>query len=153
MLGFSWAEIGVIMVVALLVIGPKDLPAAIRTVSAMIRKARGLAAEFQGHVNDLVREADLADVQNEFRNLRNFDLGGAVERHIDPEGDLRSAFDPTTYDVDEHSMAVIDGDGNVTETADEAVDMAGLPPFIPPEYAGRRPVPAFIPPGTRLYGS
>jgi sec-independent protein translocase protein TatB len=153
MLGFSWAEIGVIMMVALLVIGPKDLPAAIRTVSAAIKKARGLAAEFQGHVNDLVREADLADVQNEFRNLRNFNLAGAVERHIDPDGDLRGAFDPATYDVDEHSMAVIDDEGIVTETAGEAIDMTGLPPFIPPEYASRRPMPAFIPPGTRLYGS
>ena len=151
MLGFSWAEIGVIMGVALLVIGPKDLPAAIRAVAAMIRKARGLAAEFQGHVNDLVREADLADVQNEFRNLRNFNLASAVERHIDPDGDLSRAFDPTTYDVAEHSMAVIEEDRIVEQSTDEAVDLAGLPPFIPPEYARRQPIPAFIPPGTRLY--
>jgi sec-independent protein translocase protein TatB len=151
MLGFSWAEIGVIMMVALLVIGPKDLPAAIRAASAAIKKARGLAAEFQGHVDDLVREANLADVQNEFRNLRNFNLAGAVERHIDPEGDLRGAFDPTTYDVAEHSMAVIEDDGIVTEPVEEAVDMTGVPPFIPPEFARRHPMPPFIPPGTRRY--
>lgn len=151
MLGFSWAEIGVIMMVALVVIGPKDLPAAIRAASAAIRKARGLATEFQGHFNDLVREADLADVQEEFRKLRNFDLGGAVERHIDPEGDLRNAFDPTTYDVAEHSMALIENDTIIEQHPEASPDLSDLPPFIPPEYARRRPMPAFIPPGTRLY--
>ncbi|MHB1303658.1 MAG: Sec-independent protein translocase family protein [Acidiphilium sp.] len=133
-----------ILVVALIVIGPKDLPVAIRTASAALRKARGLASEFQGHVQELMREADLADVGAELRNLRNFDLGGAVERHIDPDGGLRDAFDTTPH-AHEVETATI---GGAIEQDEVLVD---APAFIPPEAARQRPVPAFIPPGTRLW--
>jgi hypothetical protein len=57
----------------------------------------------------------------------------------------------TTYDVAEHSMALIENDTIVEQHPEEGVDLSDLPPFIPPEYARRRPMPAFIPPGTRLY--
>lgn len=148
MLGFSWSEIGVILVVALIVIGPKDLPVAIRTASAALRKARGLASEFQGHVQELMREADLADVGAELRNLRNFDLGGVVERHIDQDGGLRDAFDTTPH-AHEVENATIGGE---IEHDDVPVDVpVDAPAFIPPEAARQRPVPAFIPPGTRLW--
>jgi Sec-independent protein translocase protein TatA len=51
MFDFAWSEIMVVGVVALLVIGPKDLPAAIRAVTGMIKKARRMASEFQTHSN------------------------------------------------------------------------------------------------------
>jgi sec-independent protein translocase protein TatB len=151
MFGLSWSEIGVILVIALIVIGPKDLPVAIRTVSAGMRKMRGLAAEFRGHVDELMREADLEDVTSEFRNLRNFDLGAAVEREVDPDGDLRHAFDPATpYGPLDES----DGETEQREIAEAEAAIPipeGTPAFIPPEAARQKPMPAFIPPGTRLY--
>ena len=156
MFGFSWAEIGVIMAVALVVIGPKDLPIAIRSMSAALRKMRGLASEFQGHINELMREADLQDVASELRNLRNFDLGAAVERHIDPEGDLRHALDPVTDATSSPQTGVMTQDEHLS--LHEAVDAttttavpAGLPDFIPPAAARQRQIPAFIPPGTRIW--
>lgn len=144
MLGFSWTEILVILMVALVVIGPKDLPVAIRTASAGLRKMRGLASEFQGHVQDLMREADLADVGDDLRNLRSFNLGSLVERHVDPDGDFRHAFDPASSDpeVMEHSMIE-------AEMVDEPP--VESPAFIPPEVVRHRPMPAFIPPGTRIW--
>ncbi|MGC9270015.1 Sec-independent protein translocase protein TatB [Acidiphilium sp.] len=148
MLGFSWTEILVIMMVALVVIGPKDLPVAIRTASAAIRKMRGLANDFQGHVQDLMREADLADVGNDLRNLRNFDLGSLAERHIDPEGDFRHAFDPTSGDVNDIGHSMIGSDVIEEGEAEPVVD---APAFIPPNEIRHRAVPAFIPPGTRLW--
>lgn len=149
MLGFSWLEIGVIMMVALVVIGPKDLPVAIRTASAGLRKMRGLANEFQGHVQDLMREADLADVGNDLRNLRNFDLGGVVERHLDPDGELRGAFDPASGDPEDMSLNTVHGDDLLDRQTEES--MVDAPAFIPPDAARQKPVPAFIPPGTRLW--
>ncbi|CAG4902780.1 unnamed protein product [Acidocella sp. C78] len=147
MLGFSWPEIGVILMVALVVIGPKDLPVAIRTATAALRKMRGLASEFQGHVQELMREADLADIGNDLRNLRNFDLGSTIERHVDPDGTIRSSFDSIdgeSYGVPSAADAVIEG------TADDDLP-PGLPAFVPPDAVRARPVPAFIPPGTRLW--
>jgi sec-independent protein translocase protein TatB len=148
MLGFSWSELLVIMMVALVVIGPKDLPVAIRTVSAAIRKMRGLANEFQGHVQDLMREADLADVGNDLRSLRNFDLGSLAERHIDPEGSLRHAFDPASGDPHDMANPSI---GDAAVAAAEAEPPIDAPAFIPPNEFRHRPTPAFIPPGTRLW--
>ena len=59
MMGISWMELMVIVMVALIVIGPKDLPAALRTVGQFVRGLRGMAREFQGHVDQLVRESEI----------------------------------------------------------------------------------------------
>ena len=79
------------MAVALVAIGPKDLPVAIRTVTALMKKARGMAAEFQGHVDEMMREANLSDVKTEINKLRRFDFKSAAEQTIDPDGSLRAA--------------------------------------------------------------
>ncbi len=78
------------MAVALIAIGPKDLPVAIRTVTGLIKKARGMAAEFQGHVDEMMREANLSDVKGEIDKLRRFDFRTAAENTLDPDGKLRA---------------------------------------------------------------
>jgi sec-independent protein translocase protein TatB len=92
MFDFAWSEIALIAAVALIAIGPKDMPVAIRSVTGMIKKARRMAAEFQTHVDEMLREADLSDVKNSFNEIRNFDIRGAVEKAVDPDGGLRSTF-------------------------------------------------------------
>ena len=47
MFDFAWSEIALIAAVALVVIGPKDLPVAIRAISGFVKKARGMASEFR----------------------------------------------------------------------------------------------------------
>ncbi len=93
MFDFAWSEILLIGAVALIAIGPKDMPAAIRTVSRAVKKARRMAAEFQTHVDEMVREADLGDVKKTFNEIRNFDIPGALEKHVDPDRSLRKTFD------------------------------------------------------------
>jgi sec-independent protein translocase protein TatB len=142
MFGFSWAEIGLIMAVALIAIGPKDLPVAIRTVTAMMKKARGMAAEFQGHVDDMMREANLADVKSEINKIRKFDFKGAAEKTIDPDGTLKSA-------LSTEGLGQVLKPPVVAAAVEETPD---APAFIPPDAARKKPVPAFIPPGTRRWG-
>jgi sec-independent protein translocase protein TatB len=100
MFDFAWSEIALIAAVALIAIGPKDMPAAIRGITNMIKKARRMAAEFQTHVDEMVREANLDEVRNQFNEIRNFDVKGQIERAVDSDGSLRSTFatnplDPT----------------------------------------------------------
>jgi sec-independent protein translocase protein TatB len=69
MLDMSWGEIMVIGGVALIVIGPKDLPKALRTLGQMTTKMRRLAGEFQSQFNDAMREAELDEVRKEVETL------------------------------------------------------------------------------------
>jgi sec-independent protein translocase protein TatB len=143
MFGLSWGEIGLIMAVALIAIGPKDLPVAIRTVTGLIKKARGMAAEFQGHIDEMMREANLSDVKGEIDKLRRFDFRTAAENTMDPDGSLRA----TVRDVNESMAATpYKPPAPVEELPPDA------PAVIPPEAARKAPVPAFIPPGTRRWG-
>jgi sec-independent protein translocase protein TatB len=92
MFDFAWSEIALIAAVALIAIGPKDMPAAIRGITNMIKKARRMAAEFQTHVDEMVREANLDEVRSQFNEIRNFDVKGHLERAVDSDGSLRSTF-------------------------------------------------------------
>jgi sec-independent protein translocase protein TatB len=69
MLDMSWGEIMVIGGVALIVIGPKDLPKALRTLGQMTTKMRRMAGEFQSQFNDAMREAELDEVRKEVEAL------------------------------------------------------------------------------------
>jgi sec-independent protein translocase protein TatB len=150
MFGFSWAEIGLIMAVALIAIGPKDLPVAIRTVTGLMKKARGMAAEFQGHVDEMMRDANLSDVKTEINKLRRFDFKTAAESAIDPDGAIKSALSGTDFGANPMPTTPNSIYGApATEIVEETPD---APPFIPPDAARKKPVPAFIPPGTRRWG-
>jgi sec-independent protein translocase protein TatB len=154
MFGFSWAEIGLIMAVALIAIGPKDLPIAIRTVTSMMKKARGMAAEFQGHVDEMMREANLADVKTEINKIRKFDFKSAVEKQIDPDGSLKAALPGEEFFPPELGKFT-ELYGKKPEAEKPAAVMEKLPDgpaFIPPEDARKQAVPAFIPPGTKRWG-
>src|SRR6185436_10244321 len=92
MFDFAWSELALIAVVALIAIGPKDMPVAIRAVTGWVRKARRMAAEFQTHVDEMVREADLSDIRSSINEIRNFDIKGEIEKTIDADGSIRSTF-------------------------------------------------------------
>ncbi|CAH2604598.1 Sec-independent protein translocase protein TatB [Rhodovastum atsumiense] len=161
MFDFAWSEIVLIGVVALIAIGPKDLPIAMKAVSNVIKKARRMASEFQTHVDEMVREANLEEVRSQINEIRNFDIKGTVERAIDPDGGLRQTFNtnplqPTPTWVPPATPTAIappaPEDGAAAAPLAEA---AATPPpmgveapaFVPPEYAvPPPPPPAFIPP-------
>ncbi|MBM1173107.1 Sec-independent protein translocase protein TatB [Microvirga arabica] len=69
MLDMSWGEIMTIGAVALIVIGPKDLPKALRTVGQMTSKLRRMASEFQGQFNEAMREAELDEVKKQLQSV------------------------------------------------------------------------------------
>lgn len=89
MFDLAWSEIALIAVVALIAIGPKDLPVAMKAVSEMIKKARRMAGEFQTHVDEMVREADLQEVRTQFNELRSMDVKGKILNAVDSDGSLR----------------------------------------------------------------
>src|ERR1700760_343045 len=70
MFDIGWSELVVIAVVALIAIGPKELPGTLRMVGQWMGKARRMAAEFQGQFQEAMREAEMADLKKSFDEVR-----------------------------------------------------------------------------------
>ncbi len=97
MLDIGWQELFFIGVIALLVVGPKDLPRALSTVARVYRKARGMAGEFQSGISEMVREAELDDIKRGVEKAGSFDMEKALEGAVDPTGTLTDDFDPEEF--------------------------------------------------------
>jgi sec-independent protein translocase protein TatB len=172
MFDFAWSEIALIGIVALIAIGPKDLPVAMKTISDFVKKARRMAGEFQTHVDEMVREANLHEVRDQFNEIRNFDFKGAIAKTIDEDGSLRrtmtedpftstspSAATHNTIGADTTAIAAPQGDVLTEDRPAEPTEPVAAesgttqpeanaaPAFIPPEAARPQPAPpAFVPP-------
>nr|WP_298795612.1 Sec-independent protein translocase protein TatB [uncultured Acetobacter sp.] len=138
MFDFAWSEIALIGAVALVVIGPKDLPVAIRGLAGFVKKARKLAGEFQSHVDEMVREADLTEVRDHVRDLRNLNVRGRIMKAIDGDGTLARSFDeppgvrptgPRGLDVPPRPAGLSGDTGGSTAMLEErSVGLPSLPP-------------------------
>ena len=149
MFDLAWSEIALIGVVALVVIGPKDLPEAIRGIARGITKLRRMASEFQGQADELVREANLDEVRNSINEIRNFNVRDQFTKAVDKDGSIRTTFteDPLKTDYTPYTpppvvpvtnppppgaMEGASADPGSAEPAIKAEPAA--PAFIPPAY-------------------
>jgi sec-independent protein translocase protein TatB len=89
--GLSMSELMVIAVIALIVVGPKDLPKMLRTIARYVTKLRGMAGEFQRHLDAAIRETGIDDVKKDMKNLTNFtvtsDIGKKMSEDFKKQGD------------------------------------------------------------------
>lgn len=156
MLDLAWSEIALIAVVALVVIGPKDLPEAIKGMAKGIQSLRRKVAEFQQQADELVREAKLDDVRNQIAEVRNtisdmrkFDIKGEIEKAVDSDGTVRKAFEDPMAGGDAYAPAPYEPPP-VPENAPAFVppDVARWHTPLPPEPPAveASPAPAFVPP-------
>ena len=81
-------------VVALIVIGPKDLPKALRIAGFWVKKARTLSREFQSSVEQMMREAELDEMRKELKKASEIDLEKEFHNTIDPTGSLAESLKP-----------------------------------------------------------
>jgi sec-independent protein translocase protein TatB len=174
MFDFAWSEIALIGVVALVLIGPKDLPVAIKAVSDMVKKLRRMAGEFQSQVDEMVKDTSLAEVRQQINEIRNLDIRGEITKAVDADGSIRSALneDPfrnaATYvpPAGSHSIEA-PPDADAPPDPARALDSPAFaaPAFVPPGIAPSVAVdappapppppepPAFIPPGFTHQGT
>src|SRR6195256_303759 len=104
MFDIGWSELLVIAVVALIAIGPKELPTVLRTLGQWMAKVRRMASEFQNQFHEAMREAELADLKKEVdematkaQNYAHFDpiddIPKDIEKAADPPPDLDTLTD------------------------------------------------------------
>lgn len=95
MFDVGWSEMAIIAVVILVVLGPKELPHALKTMSHWLRAARKLGAEFQSGVNEIVRDAELEDARKQLQGLTKNTIEKKIGAAIDPTGDIKKAMTET----------------------------------------------------------
>jgi sec-independent protein translocase protein TatB len=86
MFGIDSPELLVIAVVALVVIGPKELPNMLRSWGKWMSQMRGMASEFRGHVDEMVRQSELDEVKKQLESAPGLDL-----QALDPTKEIKSA--------------------------------------------------------------
>lgn len=94
MFDISWSEFLLIGVVALIVIGPKELPGVLRTLGQYTRKVRSMAADFQNQFQEAMREAEMGDLKKQVDDLAQ-DV-----KNFDPLKDVRSDLEATGKDLE-----------------------------------------------------
>ncbi|MGE0723624.1 MAG: Sec-independent protein translocase protein TatB [Alphaproteobacteria bacterium] len=132
MFDIGWSELAVVAVVALIVIGPKDLPRVLRTVGQWISRARAVARDFQSSIDEMAREADLQDVKKQIQDLQSANVADLIEKHVDPKGELKEAFTPPD------ELSTLEADMNKA--------LAGSPPSEPPALTAEETPGATPPP-------
>ena len=97
MFDISWTEFLLIGVVALIVIGPKELPARSAHAGAMDRRVRSMAADFQGQFQEAMREAEMADLKKQVDDIAH-DI-----KSYDPLKDVRADVEAAGKDIQHRS--------------------------------------------------
>ena len=126
MFDISWSEFLLIGVVALIVIGPKELPGVLRTLGQYTRKVRGMAADFQNQFQEAMREAEMADLKKQVDDIAQ-DV-----KNFDPLKDVRSDLEATGKDIERSLEATpepkaeppLDGGFAVSDAAAPATEAA-----------------------------
>ena len=91
MFDIGWPELMVIGVLTIIVVGPKELPRVLRTVTGIIRKIRMIAGDFQSNIEDIAREADMEDIKKELEKAGKRDYSKEMEDYLDPTGELNKS--------------------------------------------------------------
>jgi sec-independent protein translocase protein TatB len=86
MFGIDSPELLVIAIVALVVIGPKELPGLLRSWGKWMAQMRGMASEFRGHVDEMVRQSELDEVKKQLEGSSGLDL-----QSLDPTKQIKNA--------------------------------------------------------------
>jgi sec-independent protein translocase protein TatB len=130
MFDIGWSEMAIILLVALIVIGPRDLPRVARTMGRWVAKGRAMAREFQTALEDMAREAELDKVKGEIEKAGRTNVGKTIEKTIDPTGDLSRAFDPTARSG-KPASGDQPGDGAVRSSPAKAAEPKAAPATAP----------------------
>ncbi|MCG7518087.1 Sec-independent protein translocase protein TatB [Ruegeria sp. Ofav3-42] len=99
MFDLGWTELLVIGVVALIVVGPKDLPVLFRNVGRWVGKARGMAREFSSAMNEAADQAGVNEIKKGLNAATN-PVGSAMDGVKEAAQEMAKSMDPTKFDPD-----------------------------------------------------
>src|SRR5690348_7430334 len=117
MIEIGWGKLLLIGIVALLVIGPKELPAVLRTVGQWMTKLRRMAAEFQSQFQEAMREAELAELKKQVDEMSN---KAQSYTNIDPLGDVHRELETTQRQIESAVSEPVSAKSTTSEASSAA---------------------------------
>ena len=149
MFDLGWGKLILIGIVALVVIGPKELPGALRTLGQWMTKVRRMASEFQNQFHEAMREAELADLKKDVDEMAATAKSYA---NIDPLGDLQKDIESAVTPPSDFDKPLSSPAGTSTsDTSSPAVTHDTVAAMSPePAVAGAHTEPAVSPPVASL---
>jgi sec-independent protein translocase protein TatB len=148
MLDFSWGQLALIAVVALVVIPSKDLPKALRTAGQWARKARAISREFQSSIEQMVREAELDEVKKEIESATRIDVEHEIRNTVDPGGELSAQMNTNLMDETKPSGDVPPSAEGGTSPPATATETASAPSQPAPQSTAASASPNGTPPAS-----
>ncbi|MEO0608131.1 MAG: Sec-independent protein translocase protein TatB [Pseudomonadota bacterium] len=133
---FGFSELLFLVVIALVVLGPKDLSLTMRKLGQFVAKGRNMANEFRAAFDDIARQAELEDLRKEIEDLKR---DNAVTEAID---DLKAVEKDINETVMREERAMADELKKPVETPAKAVETASKPVEAPAEPVSDPPSPA-----------
>lgn len=121
MFDLSWSHILIFLVVALVVVGPKDMPRLLRIAGQWLGKARSMANEFRQSFDEMARQSELDDLRAEIENLRRERPLSELENEMNKPVEAAPLMRPTNAPLDPgpamdiHNHAVEDAPTEVAE--------------------------------------
>ena len=116
MFDIGWSEMLVIVIVLIVVVGPKDLPKVMRMAGRWAAKARHMASEFQNSLQDMAREAELDDVQREIKSIASTDVKTILRDTVDPTGEMANQMQVDLPDLNPERAFNTPASGTPAET-------------------------------------
>jgi sec-independent protein translocase protein TatB len=126
MFDIGWGELLLIGIVALIAIGPKELPGALRAAGQWIAKIRRMASEFQNQFHEAMREAELADLKKEVDEMATTAQSYA---NYDPMADIRKDIENATGPLPDLNAPAPSTDASASSS--DAADSSGTPDVAP----------------------
>ena len=143
MFDIGWGEFLVIGIVALIAIGPKELPAVLRAVGQWVTKLRRMATEFQSQFQEAIREAEMADLKKEVDEMTEKAKDYA---HFDPIGDIRKEIETISADKPAETPAAETPAGATPPSPSAEQPAAAVAEQPAPEAVpGAQPAPELLP--------
>ena len=95
-----------IAVITVIVVGPRELPRVLRTVMQGMKKLRSIAGEFQSSIDEMARDADLADLKKKLEDTSKSDWEKEITDTVDPTGEVGSILKDTKSDLDKEKRGL-----------------------------------------------
>jgi sec-independent protein translocase protein TatB len=128
MFDIGWGELLLIGIVALIAIGPKELPGALRTLGQWMAKLRRMASEFQNQFHEAMREAEMVDLKKQVDDLTSQAQSYA---NFDPIGDVRKELEGTQQQIESAITTERPASPPPTPAEVATVEAGAAPPALP----------------------